>query len=137
MVSSESPPSRVSCPSVGRTKPPIRRNRDDLPTPLGPVTTSASPAPTAKLSFRNTWRPPRTQARSVAESLRIGFTGFIRGTDPKLPPILLTSVDFLERRKKRPYKPSRRAPYQPARCSRPNDEEALKVFHYPTAAPSR
>jgi hypothetical protein len=31
----------------------------------------------------------------------------------------LASVDFLERHKKRPYKPSSRAPYQPALDSRP------------------
>jgi hypothetical protein len=34
-------------------------------------------------------------------------------------PMSLASVDFLERRKKRPYKPSSRAHYQPAQDSRP------------------
>src|SRR6202040_3136734 len=45
------------------------------------------------------------------------------------------SVDFLERRKKRPYKPSSRAHYQPAQDSRPVTGEALPVVSYLRAAP--
>jgi hypothetical protein len=40
----------------------------------------------------------------------------------------LTSVDFLEQRKKRPYKPSRRARYQPRAVLATDDEEALAVL---------
>src|SRR5262249_35936406 len=41
-------------------------SREDLPAPLGPVTSSASPGPTTKLTSRKTSRPPLTQARSDA-----------------------------------------------------------------------
>ena len=47
--------------------------------------------------------------------------------------MLLTSVDFLERRKKRPYKPSSRAHYQPARSSRPTTRKRFRYL--PTFKP--
>src|SRR6201982_4176730 len=50
-------------------------------------------------------------------------------------PMSLASVDFLERRKKRPYKPSSRAHYHPAQDSRPVTGEALPVVSYLRAAP--
>src|SRR5262249_6580372 len=49
-------------------------------------------------------------------------TSLVRTGSEKIPdsmPMLLASVDFLEWRKKRPYKPSSRAHYQPALDSRP------------------
>src|SRR5258708_32775333 len=50
---------------MGWANPPAtKRSREDLPTPLGPVTSSASPAPTVKLKPRKTSRPPLMQARS-------------------------------------------------------------------------
>src|SRR5215831_11749607 len=64
MVSSRSRPSSSSRPCCGRRRPATRRSKEDLPTPLGPVTSSASPAPTVKLKARKTCRPPLTQARS-------------------------------------------------------------------------
>src|SRR5256884_8600829 len=50
-------------------------------------------------------------------------------------PMSLASVDFLERRKKRPYKPSSRAHYQPAQDSRPVTGGAFPVVSYRRAAP--
>src|SRR5262249_28675168 len=50
-------------------------------------------------------------------------------------PMSLASVDFLERRKKRPYKPSSRAHYQPAQDSRPATGEAFPVVQYSRASP--
>src|SRR5262245_52931557 len=64
MVSSRSRPSSSSRPCCGRRRPATRRSKEDLPTPLGPVTSSASPAPTVKLKARKACRPPLTQARS-------------------------------------------------------------------------
>src|SRR5262249_6572461 len=68
MVSSKSRPSSSSRPCCGRTRPATRRSSEDLPTPLGPVTSRASPGPTVKLKPRKTSRPPLTQARSVPAS---------------------------------------------------------------------
>ena len=48
-VASGSPPSSASRPPASRTRPATSRSSDDLPAPFGPVTSSASPAPTAKL----------------------------------------------------------------------------------------
>jgi hypothetical protein len=45
-------------------------------------------------------------------------------------PMSLARVDFLEWRKKRPYKPSSRAHYQHALDSRPVTREALSVVSY-------
>src|SRR4029453_11399004 len=145
MVSSKSQPSSSIRPCCGRTRPATKRNREDLPAPLGPVTRSASPAPTVKATPRKTSRPPLTQVRSEPTSRitcglparvhkDIGFPGSSPGSPfdwlPLLPgleaektlismPMSLASVDFLERHKKRPYKPSPPPPYQPALDSRP------------------
>ena len=53
---------------AGRTSPATRRSSEDLPTPLGPVTASASPAPQCKAQIAEDRRPPLTQARSDAAS---------------------------------------------------------------------
>src|SRR5262249_61562312 len=57
------PPPPAPPPARGRRPPATMRSREDLPAPLGPVTRSASPVPTLKLSPRKTSRPPLTQAR--------------------------------------------------------------------------
>src|SRR5215471_1634111 len=67
MVSSSLPPASESVPALHAASPTTRRNSDDLPAPLGPSTTSASPASMVKLSPEKTWRPPRKQARSDPE----------------------------------------------------------------------
>src|SRR5439155_18169618 len=72
MVSSRSPPSSFSRPCCGRSKPATRRSRDDLPEPLGPVTSSASPAQTVKPTPLKTCRPPLTQVRSDPTSSIMG-----------------------------------------------------------------
>ena len=59
-------PSSSSRPPAARTRPAIMRSSEDLPAPLRPVTTSASPPATENPSPAKTSRPPRTQARSVA-----------------------------------------------------------------------
>ena len=66
------PRSSAGCPSVGRISPAISRSNVVLPAPLGPVTTSASPAPTAKLSSRKigSGRPARRQGRSPTAASR-------------------------------------------------------------------
>src|SRR5947209_1492526 len=64
MVSSASPPSSESAPPERETNPANSRSSEDLPTPLGPSTTRASPAASVKLNAEKTWRPPRKQARS-------------------------------------------------------------------------
>src|SRR5438270_3353866 len=56
------------------------------------------------------------------------------GKNPDSMPMSLARVDFLEWRKKRPYKPSSRAAYQPARDSRPVTRQALPVASYRRAA---
>ena len=117
---------KSSRPAASRTRPATSRSSEDLPAPFGPLTSRASPAPTAKLRPENTCRPPRTQARSEASS-RVGRR-FARirascrrraaaarraGPKPATGPwksrhfrrILLTRIDFLEQHKKRPYKP--------------------------------
>src|SRR5207248_11582417 len=53
-------------------KPATRRSRDDLPEPLGPVTSSASPAQTVKPTPLKTCRPPLTQVRSDPTSSIMG-----------------------------------------------------------------
>src|SRR5262245_57101200 len=154
MVSSESAPARVSSPAAGCTSPAIRRNNEDLPAPLGPVTTSASPAPTAKPRPEKTCRPPRMQARSDAVS-RIGSPSsrsrrsLIFGPDggPSVGPagckignflpMLLARVDYLEPRQKRPYKPQQSALIQQAtRMSRPATNWGDPVMDYRDRTPS-
>ena len=51
---------------ASRSSPAIIRSSEDLPAPLRPVTTSASPPRPRNSSPENTSRPPRTQARSCA-----------------------------------------------------------------------
>src|SRR6202163_1374482 len=152
MVSSGSPPSRRRAPPERGTNPATSRNREDLPTPLGPTTTRASPPPTVKLRPEKTWRPPRKQARSdpkrrirsspppapipaardrkrknhVGKSASAGLhcPGGLPGrplTARHLPAMALKSVDYLEHRKKRTYKPepSGLILAQPSRRSRP------------------
>ena len=80
---------------------------------------SASPAATLKPKPDKTSRPPRIQARSDAtkphrQAFRrpIRASPAVRGRPRKTGhflSVLLTSVDFLEPRKKRPYKPGRSA----------------------------
>ena len=62
-VASASPPSSASRPPASRTSPAIMRNSEDLPAPLRPVTSRASPPLRLKLRPAKTSRPPRTQAR--------------------------------------------------------------------------
>src|SRR5271156_4665552 len=71
MVSSGSPPSRLSLPWATRTRPTMVRSSDDFPAPLRPVTVKSSPEPTLKLTPVNTSRPPRWHARLTADR-RIG-----------------------------------------------------------------
>ena len=49
-------------------RPATIRSSEDLPAPLRPVTSRASPPDTAKPSPENTSRPPRTQARPLPSS---------------------------------------------------------------------
>src|SRR5215469_2734871 len=68
-------------------------------------------------------------------ALAAGWVPTGSGKIPDSMPMSLASVDFLERRKKRPYKPSSRAHYQPAQDSRPVTGEAFPVASYRRAAP--
>ena len=79
MVRSGSPPASASRPPAIRTRPAIMRSSDDLPAPLRPVTSSASPAGDREIRApENTSRPPRTQARSLASSRIATATGTSR-----------------------------------------------------------
>src|SRR5712672_773971 len=49
-------------------RPAMRRNRELLPAPFGPVKISAPPAAIEKPTPRNTRRPPRMQAKSWPDS---------------------------------------------------------------------
>src|SRR5688500_11616051 len=75
MVSSGSPPSIVTAPASARTKPAIRRNKDDLPAPLRPVIRRVSPPEMAKVTPENTSRPARRHTRADASSRIESQTG--------------------------------------------------------------
>src|ERR1700723_2579898 len=68
MVSSGSPPSSESRPEATRTNPTTMRKSEDFPAPLRPRIARLSPEATEKFTPAKTSRPPRRQARSVAES---------------------------------------------------------------------
>ena len=53
---------RRACPAAGRKKPAIIRKRLDLPLPLGPRSSSASPGESANETPAKTRRPARMQA---------------------------------------------------------------------------
>ena len=100
-------------PAGDRTSPATMRSSDDLPAPLRPVTSRASPAANRKLKPANTSRPPRTQARPLASS-RIAARP--AGNGAKRPwyacnavPHLRAILVCLAERGKSPYKPEGRA----------------------------
>src|SRR5262249_3260676 len=126
MLSPRSPPSSLSRPCCGRSKPATRRSRDDLPAPLGPTTSNASPAPTVKPTPLKTCRPPRTQVRSdptsrIMERTPGGRRLLARQPEKTLIPCACRwrASIFWNGAKKDPISPSSRAPYQPALDSRP------------------
>ena len=55
-------PSSAISPSAGSRRPASMRRRLVLPAPFGPVSVSAPPASSPKLSPENSLRPPRSQA---------------------------------------------------------------------------
>src|SRR5262249_24804276 len=78
---------------------------------------------------------PRRKPTAGGGALAAGWVATGSGKIPDSMPMSLASVDFLERRKKKPYKPSSRAHYQPAQDSRPVTGEAFPVVPYRRAAP--
>src|SRR5262249_43943257 len=79
---------------------------------------------------------PRCNPTAIRAPLAPSLVRTGSGKIPDSMPMSLASVDFLEWRKKRPYKPSSRADYQPALGSRPGTGEALPVVSYRRAAPA-
>src|SRR5215470_10838375 len=69
-------------------RPAIRRNRELLPAPFGPVKISAPPAAIEKPIPQNTRRPPRMQAKSWPDS----FIATISLTLASAAAILLSRV---------------------------------------------
>src|SRR5260370_34720903 len=139
MLTSGSPPSSDGAPPVCATSPATSRNKEDLPTPLGPSTTKASPAPTVKPSPVKTWRPPRKQARSDPKR-RIRSPPATSGPIPQfastrdtfryeLRNLRTASVDYLEHCKKRTYKPEPSGPIlaQPSRKIAAGDYRGVLV----------
>ena len=57
-VASTSVPSIAIAPLVGRIRPEITRISVVLPAPLGPITPTASPALTSRLTPNNAWKVP-------------------------------------------------------------------------------
>src|SRR6266566_9935458 len=49
-----SSPAKSTCPAVGRSSPPSRWSRVDLPTPDAPISATLYPAPTARVTPRRT-----------------------------------------------------------------------------------
>src|ERR1700720_4554402 len=99
---------------------------------VGPDEPHHRPPPGARPRRGHNFRRDPTAGRAPSAACRVRTGG---GKIPDSMPMSLASVDFLERRKKRPYKPSSRAHYQPAQDSRPVTEEALPVVSYRRAAP--
>ena len=140
---------------------PSSRSSDDLPTPLGPSTTKASPAadreaqarkdlaaaaeageigPQRRIRSPRRLGPSPASRRSDENMWRVGNADQPPGRSPKtakardLPAMALTSVDYLEPAQKRPYKPepSGLILAQPSRRSRPAITGACR---YHVAAP--
>src|SRR5258706_468047 len=66
-------------------RPAIRRNRELLPAPLGPVKISAPPATIEKPTPQNTRRPPRMQAKSWPDSFIATISLTLASAAPILP----------------------------------------------------
>src|SRR5262249_57607742 len=95
---------------------------------VGPDEPHHLPTPGAR--GRRGHNPPRNPTAGRA-ALAAGWVPTGSGKIPDSMPMSLASVDFLERRKKRPYKPSSRAHYQPAQDSRPGDRGSVSGSSIP------
>src|SRR5262245_29639828 len=81
MLASAAPPSRRICPASGGRKPARVRKSVVLPAPFGPVTSSASPVPTANDSPANRIRSPRL-AHSFSAINCISAALHLKGPSP-------------------------------------------------------
>ena len=129
-------PSQAREPARGRRRPARGRSRVDLPLPLGPRRTRASPGSRRKDSASNT-RLPRQQARSSAAK-RCPTRGRQRRSSMTWPPFgkVIGATNSTVARPVEPQGLRRAWPQGQAACRRPRGGDASRRAHRPAAPPA-